>query len=164
MGMNIARELALLKRMTTKELQTKFALVFGEATRAGNRSWLVKRIAWRLQAAAEGDLTERARQRATELANDNDLRLNPPKQKDPEPTDDRVRIVSVPLNGGSRLPPPGTVLVREYKGVEYHVTILNDGFEIDGQRYKSLSAVARAISGQHCNGYQFFKLTKGVAS
>jgi hypothetical protein len=52
--------------------------VFGEATRAGNKSWLIKRIAWRLQALAEGDLSERARQRAKELANDADLRLSPP--------------------------------------------------------------------------------------
>jgi hypothetical protein len=51
----------------------------GEIRSEVNKSWLIKRIAWRLQALAEGDLSERARQRAKELANDADLRLSPPK-------------------------------------------------------------------------------------
>jgi hypothetical protein len=75
MDTNVGKELAALQRMTVKELRTRYAEVFGEATNANNRAWLVKRIAWRLQALAEGDLSERARQRAAELANDADLRL-----------------------------------------------------------------------------------------
>jgi hypothetical protein len=77
--LNILNEVAALQRLTVGQLRQRFAELFGEATPASNRTWLVKRIAWRLQAIAEGDLSERARQRAAQLANDADLRLSPPK-------------------------------------------------------------------------------------
>src|SRR5260370_19189801 len=73
-----ADELAGLVRMTVTQLRARYATLFGEPTRAGNKAWLVKRIAWRLQALAEGDLSERPRRRDLELANDADLRLSPP--------------------------------------------------------------------------------------
>jgi hypothetical protein len=79
--LNLVNEIAALKRLTVGQLRQRFAEVFGEATQASNRIWLVKRIAWRMQARAEGDLSERARRRAAELARDADLRLNPPQSK-----------------------------------------------------------------------------------
>ena len=80
MALNIGREIAILNEMTVGQLREKYREVFGEPTRAGNRDFLFKRIAWRMQANADGDLTERARRRAEELANDADLRLSlPPK-------------------------------------------------------------------------------------
>jgi hypothetical protein len=75
MDTNVGKELAALQRLTVKELRARYAEVFGEETHARNKAWLVKRIAWRLQAVAEGDLSERARQRAGELACDADLQL-----------------------------------------------------------------------------------------
>src|SRR5262245_35830176 len=78
MSTNIARELAALQRLSMPQLRARYAEVFGETTNANNRTWLLKKIAWRLQAQAEGGLSERARQRAAELANDADLRANPP--------------------------------------------------------------------------------------
>src|SRR5262245_874247 len=81
MSVNVAREVAALQRMTTKELRDKYAEVFVESTNANNRIWLVRRIAWRLQALAEGDLSERAKARAEELARDADLRVVPPAMK-----------------------------------------------------------------------------------
>ena len=77
MELNIVNEVAALERLTIGQLRQRFAELFGEATHASNRTWLVRRIAWRLQALAEGDLSERARRRAAELARDADLRLNP---------------------------------------------------------------------------------------
>jgi len=68
MSLNVGKEVAVLQRMTVKELLGRYADVFGEETRGRNKPWLVKRIAWRMQAQAEGDLSERARQRAAELA------------------------------------------------------------------------------------------------
>jgi hypothetical protein len=56
-----------------------------------------------------------------------------------------------------RLPPPGTILTRTYKGARLQVRVLPAGFEYDGQVYKSLSAVAKAITGSHCNGFLFFQ-------
>jgi hypothetical protein len=75
MHLNVGKEVAALQRMTVKELRARYAEVFGEETPARNKVWLVKRIAWRLQALAEGDLSQRARRRAAELANDADLQL-----------------------------------------------------------------------------------------
>ena len=108
MSTNVARELAALQRLTVPQLRLRYAEVFGETTNANNRLWLVKKIAWRLQALAEGGLSERARQRATELANDADLRANPPKSM-PLP----VPIAAPPprLHADDRLPPPGTVQI-----------------------------------------------------
>ena len=59
-----------------------------------------------------------------------------------------------------RMPPPGTIITREYKGQTLQVKVLPQGFEFEGEVYKSLSAVAKAITGQHCNGYHFFRLGK----
>jgi hypothetical protein len=162
MSVNVAKEVAALKKLTMRELRARYAVAFGESTNANNKAWLLKRIVWRLQANAEGDLTGRARRRATELANDADLRLAPPKPK--EPPEERKRIAVMPMNSANRLPPPGSVITREYKGETLRVTVLADGFEFEGERYKSLSAVAKAVTGQHMNGYLFFRLTKGVAS
>jgi hypothetical protein len=164
MNLNIGKEIAALKRMTMKELRNRYAEAFGEPTNANNKSWLVKRIAWRLQALAEGDLSERARLRAAELARDADLRVLPPK---PAPVAtapaDRTKTAPLPRVGRDRLPPPGTILTREYRGETLQVKVLPNGFEFEGQVYRSLSAVAKAITGAHYNGFLFFKLTEGGA-
>jgi hypothetical protein len=157
----LAREVAALQRLTVKQLRKKYAEVFGEETNGHNKVWLVRRIAWRLQVLAEGDLSDRARRRAGELACDADLRMNPPRVRTPaaappEPAATATR--TLPFKQDSRLPPPGTLLTREYKGRTFQARVLADGFDYDGQVYRSLSAVAKAITGSHCNGYFFFRL------
>src|SRR5436305_7695652 len=85
---NVGHEVAALQRLTVKELQARYAAVFGEETFTKNKPWLVKRVAWRIQALAEGDLSERARQRAAALANDADLRTTLPRvQADSAPAE-----------------------------------------------------------------------------
>lgn len=159
MVLNIGKEVAAMQRMTVRELRGRYAEVFGEETRAGNKTWLVKRIAWRLQSLAEGDISERARRRAAELARDADVRLSPPKAKpvSPEPAQ-RTQRAALVVKGDNRLPPPGTIITREYKGQSLQLKVMPKGFEFEGEVYKSLSAVAKAITGQHCNGYRFFRL------
>jgi hypothetical protein len=158
MDLNLNREVAALQRLTVAELRQRYAEVFGEATAANHRAWLIKRIAWRLQARAEGDLSERARQRAAELANDADLRLSPPRVTDVTAAPERTVSKPVSSQPDHRLPPPGTVLNRRYKGQNLQVQVLSRGFEFEGQVYGSLSAVAKAITGSHCNGFLFFKM------
>jgi hypothetical protein len=155
MPVNVAQEVAALKRLTIHELRDRFAELFGEPTRAGNRTWLVRRIAWRLQALAEGDLSERARQRAAELAQDADLRVVAPR---PPQAAAVAAEGAVPLGRGkadSRLR-PGTILTRVYKGETLQVHVRKDGFEFAGTVYSSLSAVAGAVTGSHWNGRLFF--------
>jgi hypothetical protein len=159
MDLNIAKEVAALQRMTVPQLRSRYAEVFGEATNANHKVWLTRRIAWRLQAQAEGDLSERARRRAAELANDADLRLNPPKAAPAAAPEERTQTRTLRFQQDDRLPPPGTVLTRKYKGATLQVKVLPSGFEYEGQVYGSLSAVARAVTGSHCNGFLFFRLT-----
>src|SRR5262245_6217857 len=150
MTINVAKEVAALSRMTVTELRERYAEVFGESTTAGNRAWLVRRIAWRIQALAEGDLSERARARAAELARDADLRVTAPREN-AVPAVGPKRTGTLPHTTDDRLPPPGTVLTRKYKGTVVQVKVLADGFEYEGAVYRSLSAVAKAVTGSHCN-------------
>jgi len=150
--MSIDKDVAILEQMATRDLQIRYAELFGEGTRVHNRTWLIKRI----QALAEGDLSERARQRAAELANDADLRLAAPKLKTGGPMP--VRTIQQPRWRDSRLPEPGTIITRAYKGQDLQIKVLQAGFEFAGNVYASLSAVAKTITGSHCNGYLFFRL------
>lgn len=158
--LNIAKEVAVMERLTVGQLRTKYAEIFGEHTKARHKDWLIKRIAWRIQANAEGDLSERARRRAMELANDADLRMTSPRQ--PKPTADaehRTTTLAAKIVANTELL-TGTVVKREYKGRTIRVTVLDDGFECEGERYKSLTAVVKAITGKHWNGFHFFGLRK----
>src|ERR1700722_6214992 len=148
MTLNVGKELAALQRLTIKELKSRYAEVFGEATNAANRAWLVKRIAWRLQALEEGDLSERARRRAAELACDANLRMSPPEEMVAVvPAAGRTATKAVRFQQDNRLPPPGTILTRPYKGQVLQVQVRAEGFEYAGEVYASLSAVAKAITG-----------------
>lgn len=148
-------DLARLEDLATSALVGRYAELFGEQTRTRHRAYLIRKIAWRMQALAEGDLSERARRRAEELANDADVRATPPKSE-------RERLAPTKLYVGaptdSRLPTAGTVIVRKYKGNTIRVHVVADGFEYEGEHYTSLSAVAKAITGTHCNGFRFFGL------
>jgi len=162
MHLNITREVAALKRLTVGQLRARYAEVCGTATNCHNKPWLIKRIAWRLQAHAEGDLSERARRRAAELADDADLRLSPPKTATSAlpatPTNDTKSVRTLAFQADDRLPPPGTLLTRKYRGEDLQVQVLASGFEFEGQVFPSLSAVAKAITGTHINGFLFFRL------
>src|SRR5262245_27401486 len=158
MHLNVGHEVAALRRMTVKDLRARYAEVFGEETPAHNQAWLVKRIAWRIQALAEGDLSERARRRAAELACDADLRMNPPLIKAAAVAEGPAPTRVLRFQPDERLPPPGTVITRKYKGEVLQVKVLPHGFEYEGEVYTSLSAVAKQITGSHCNGFLFFRM------
>ena len=161
MPANVGPAIAALDNLTVTELRQRYAEVFGEPTRAWHKTWLIKRIAWRLQVLAEGDLSQRARCRAAELANDADLRLLPPRSRVAGASSD----LSASEKQDDRLPPPGNILTRLYKGRTVRVRILTKGFEFEGTIYPSLSAVAKVITGSHCNGFHFFRLnTQGASS
>src|SRR5262249_13165991 len=155
---SLADEIAALPRRRVSELRVRFAEVCGEPTPSHNKVWLVKRIAWRLQAQAEGDLAERARRRAAALIADADLRLTAAPGDAGTATPEQPASLRVP--GNDRLPRPGTILARRYKGRTLRVEVLEHGFACDGQTYRSLSAVAKAVTGSHCSGHFFFGLTE----
>ena len=160
MALNIEREVAAMQQMTVGQLQAKFETVFGATPRSRHREWLIRRIAWRAQANAEGDLSERARRRAAELANHADLRVTAPGGMGDYPkSPQRKRRSKGPLYD-DRLPGPGAQLTRQYKGQTIVVTVLENGFEYRGETLPTLTAIAKLVTGSHWNGFHFFGLAK----
>jgi hypothetical protein len=153
----VAMEIERLRKLKTKGLQARYRELFGEETRSGNQAHLWRRIAWRLQAKAEGELSARARKRAGELADETALRLRAPRRFWRE---DGSAGLGAPPVRDPRLPPVGTVLKRAYGGGAVEVRVLAVGFEYRNQVYASLSQLAQHITGTRWNGYHFFGLRK----
>jgi hypothetical protein len=155
----VRQEIESLRKLKTKELKLRYRELFGEDSASSNHQHLFRRIAWRLQAQAEGDLSERAKQRAAHLAEDLDLRLRAPR---------RFWDQLVKANGAAesqrdpRLPAAGTILQRSYQGKTIIVTVLEQGFSYNGQTYGSLSAIAHQVTGTRWNGFLFFALLKSA--
>jgi len=114
-----------------------------------------------MQSNDEGGLTERAIRRAAELAQDANLRTTAPKEVlAPILNPTQTKTVKARIGNGGRLPMPGAILTREYKGKTLQVLVLQDGFDFEGEVYRSLSAVAKAITGAHWNGLHFFGIPR----
>jgi hypothetical protein len=155
-------EIENLRRASLAALREKYRELFQEETRCRHREHLFRRIAWRLQALAEGDLSQRARERALEIAQDADLRMIAPRdfvrvggQRIETTPGDRDR-----RHQDSRLPLPGTLLSRKWKGRTILVEVLAKGFRYENRYYASLSAIAVAVTGTRWNGLAFFGLTR----
>ena len=159
---DIPRQLAALREMTVGQLRERYRDVFGEPTRSRNKDFLRKKVAWRIQELAEGGLSDHARARIEELAAHVPVRWRSSGNGAHEhgTTTESAAVAVLPAARDPRLPEAGTVITREHGGVEHRVTVLEDGFEYAGQRFESLSKVARAISGTNWNGYLFFSLQR----
>jgi hypothetical protein len=142
--------------MTVGQLRERFAEAHGETTRSFHKEFLIRRIAWRLQALEEGDLSERARRRAAELAKDADIRLRAPPRLRLTGSECGTVITGTITRTNDGLPPPGSLLTRDYKGQRITVHVLPKGFEFEGEVYRSLSAIAQKVTGSHWNGWLFF--------
>ena len=159
MSNGFGQQLAALHEMSVDQLRDRYTEVFGAAIGSGNRQHLIRRIAWRLQALKEGDISQRARQRAAELIGYAELEI--PAAKLPSKV-----VPSAPSSSERtatnkrRSPSPGTVISRRYKGQTIVVHVLDEGFHYDGQTFNSLSAVAKVVTGSHWNGFHFFGLRK----
>lgn len=159
MALNVGREIAALRRLTVPELRQRYAEAFGESTTSRHKEHMVRRIVWRLQANQEGGISERAKERARDLAGDSDLRLTAPRT--PPTPSGPARVGTIQVSHDDRLPMPGTVITRRYKGETIEVRVLPHGFEYDGEVYRTLSAVAKKVTGAHWNGFHFFALKRG---
>lgn len=153
---DIPRQLAALEQMNARELAEKYRALYGEPTRSQNKNYLRKRLAWRIQELAEGGLPERALALIAQLG-------------DELPERWRMRLAAKTKEAcpapaleprDSRVPPVGTVLRRVFGGVAHEVTVCAEGFEYAGERFKTLSAIAKHITGTPWNGFLFFGLKK----
>jgi DUF2924 family protein len=156
MNVELSQPIDQLRHMTTAQLKLKYRELFGQPSHSNHKAYLFRRVAWRMQAVAEGGLSERARQYAREIATDADLRLCAPNQ--PIQTQPAVRVASASRQRDPRVPPPGTQLIKRYKDKTLTVTVLEDGYQYGERVYKSLSAIARQVTGTQWNGYVFFDL------
>ncbi|CUA98901.1 DUF2924 domain-containing protein [Pannonibacter indicus] len=138
---SVLARLAALKRMSVKELKVEWEALFASPAPNNSRGYLELRLAWRIQELTLGGLSRETRRTLDLLADEIDGKS------------DRKAIIADPRN-----PVAGTRLVREWDGVEHTVTVMKDGFGWQGRKFKSLSAVAKAITGTQWNGYRFFGL------
>ena len=159
MDESLSRQIDALRDLTLQQLMHKHIELFGEPPGSRHKQHVARRIGWRLQVLAEGGLADRARRRALEIANDTDLRFLPPNRslKGSDPTS--ATSATVLSAKDPRLPEPGAVLVRDFKGKRINATVLEHGFEYDGRVFKSLSAVVQQATGTSWNGYAFFRLS-----
>jgi DUF2924 family protein len=159
---SIVAEIEQLRQLKAAALRVRYQEVLGEESHSSNRQFLFRRIAWRLQARAEGGLSERARRRALEIADDADLRLRAPEGFLAEGASQQARppVDRAAPRRDERLPVPGTLLTRQFENRRIVVTVLEQGFEYQSRRYRSLSAIAREVTGTRWNGLLFFGLTE----
>ena len=139
---SIAARLAALPTMSTPDLKALWHELNGKPAPAFNKIYLVSRLAYRIQELAYGGLKPETIRRLERLGEE----LDGGDKKKRGIRLDRDRPIT------------GTRLLREWQGVEYIVTVTADGFEWQGRPYKSLSAIARAITGTRWNGWVFFGL------
>jgi hypothetical protein len=138
---SVVAQLTALQKMSVVELKQRWEALFGTPAPNNSRSYLEVRLGNRIQELMLGGLSRDTRRVLDLLV------------KELEGKNTRKAIMTDP-----RKPIPGTRLLREWDGAEHSVTVLRDGFDWQGRKFKSLSAVARAITGTQWNGYRFFGL------
>ncbi len=156
MNTEMERRIRELNDLTVGQLRARYEALTGDGSRSSNRRYLIRRIAWRIQAKEEGGLSDRALRRAEELADVEGLRLSAPRTHDVPTGGTKSKT---PTTGRAGRLSPGTVLVRHYKDRVIEVTATDYGFRFDGETYASLSAIARAVTGSRWSGRVFFGLT-----
>ena len=137
----VLARLARLKAMTVNELKSEWQTLMGSTPPNNSRTFLEQRLAYRIQELTYGGLPKPVSRLLDALADE------------VEGKKVRSTVISDPRN-----PVIGTRLVREWNAVEHVITVLQGGFDWQGRRYKSLSAIARDITGTQWNGYRFFGL------
>lgn len=158
MDNSIVGEIGRLRKMSVAQLRVRWLELYGEESRSRNKDFLFRRLAWRIQEVAFGGLTDAARSRMVQLAPATFIRSQVP----PSLTAAGLAASSPgpsPLRD-PRLPAPGSIIVREYRGQTLRLNVLDDGFELGGVHYGSLSEAARVVTGQRWNGPLFWGLTK----
>jgi hypothetical protein len=138
---NLLARITALKAMPVEELRRQWQQLFDIPPPRYNRRFLESRLAYRLQELAYGGLRPATVARLEALGEQLD-----------------GGDIAVRRRRAEERPIAGTKLIREHQGVLHHVTVLQDGYQWQGRPYKSLSAIARAITGTRWNGLVFFGL------
>ena len=152
-----------LPMMNAQQLQAVHRELFGSEHPIANCQHLRRKIAWHLQAGKDGGLPESVRQYAIAVARGTELRMriseNASRRQAGVPLEQTVTTTVVQMRD-ARLPMPGSLIVKKYEAETLVVKVLDGGFEYDGRRFTSLSAIAGEITGTRWNGFAFFGLEK----
>lgn len=149
-----------LQSASGQELCEMYQDVFGTKANTTSRWFLIRRIQWGYQNRSCAGLSVESLALAEQLADDQKFRARGGPSS-PGKGEVRSRTVeSCRLSSDRLVPMPGSVLTREFKGKTIRASVLEDGFEWEGRRYSSLSALASAVAGTKWNGLVFFGLKK----
>ena len=140
MSADVIGKVAALPSLENDELKKLWIELFDEPAPRKKRDYLIPRLAWRIQELAYGGLSDNAQDRINRLVR---------SKEELKPASRRVKRPAV-----------GTKLIREYQGIEHHVTVTRNGFEYQGRTFRSLSHIAREITGTRWSGPLFFGLTR----
>jgi len=148
MKQSVLKQVAELPNLDSGQLKERWRTLYGSEPPAYNKSYLVKRLAYRIQELAYGGLSQAAQAQLRDALDGDDAdgmtsRMHRRRRKD-------------------GMPVTGTRLVREWQGNRYEVTVVHGGFEFEGRKYRSLTAITKAITGTHWNGPGFFGLRKPI--
>lgn len=157
MSATIAAQVLALESMTVAQLRVRWQEVFGEETKQRHRRYLIKRLAWKLQEDQLPRLTPEQETRVQQYMRE--YEAMPPEQWFPNAGRGRKKEASRKPAAGQRqrrLPKPGSLLTRDWNGRQVAVKVLDKGFEYQGRVYRSLSGVAREVTGTSWNGWKFF--------
>jgi len=147
---SVLSQIKALEALSIKELRAKYTEVYGNDKGAqNNKRYLIKKIAYKIQENELGGLKKEAQDEINIFIEE----VNPLEEL-------RRSNIGKDLSGkkNKKVPMPGTIIKKTYKGNLLEVKVLEAGFEHNGKTYKSLSKLAKEISGVHCSGFAFFKL------
>lgn len=152
----ILEQIMALKNASVLELQKKYSELFeGRKVPSNNKVFLWRKIAYRMQELEYGSIPAETQDKIQELI----TKYDPVNNKSLRPDNaSGNQAKKTRLSRDKRLPIPGTVVTKEYKGIILQVKILESGFEYNGKVYKSLTAIAKEVTGAHWNGFLFFQL------
>ncbi len=150
MRKDVADKIEKLYELSSSQLMTEYTRLTCESYYTHNRKSLIRKIAWLYQTADSPPLSQMALDRVDELVKDSKLRIYPHQDFNLD-IPNRVRTKKLKLK-------PGTILTKTYNGEDYEVVVLDRGFLWNNKIFKSISAVAKAITGTHWNGKIFFGL------
>ena len=144
-----------LKEKSLSELKDTYGELFdGKKAPSNNKVYLWRKIAYRIQEIEYGGLSVKTECKIQEFIQ----KYDPINNKTLRPDAPAVNEPAKKLKRDKRLPIPGTIITKEYKGKVIEVKILESGYEYNNKKYKSLSSIAKEVTGAHWNGYLFFGL------
>jgi len=147
MNESILKQINELSTLNMEELRMRWKILYSTEAPSYNKDFLIKRLAYRIQEIYFGGLSSQTKDAMNKVLDDygfDELATKPTKKPD------RRYKQGIPVTG--------TKLIREWNGIRHEVIVSRNGFQYNGKIYRSLSSIAREITGTQWNGPAFFGL------